>query len=760
GEGRGEGAFALIASEKRPHPDPLPGYREREAEAARQKDQLHPADGIVWEFPARGGAKSFALTCGDPAAFAPAEGLSRMCDIRRKFSDVPLEKVRHWVTKWDLQKHPRPITYPAGTAENYQQKLKAWPQLEKRLHETAPKAAETWYLAGALLLFYLGTAPPNPACRAKLFKYIDDQLDAALAHILTNGYIRFIIFDGRSLKVILEAIDVPRWKGEIDQPKLREWSRKAAFLAYAFHDQDFWPYDAFFHARTDQRGHGEEFWSNQGDIICPPNFTTEYWTSFLLAGLTFPEHPAANCWIEKGEEMFARNLDTQFYESGGYSESANYHDHEMQMLTQVAVALLAQGRQDFFEHPRFKKNFGFFIDMITPPVKLTAAARPLATDIYNLSPASGDSAVLLTNWGNSGHDCSGHVLPQPLAVAAGIYADRDPAYARRLMTAWRNSTQKFATSYTGFNLLALGRPDLPETDLHLDSALVEGLGAVMRANVGTPREIFGWIKNGPATHHNCRDDGGLVLYAHGAPVIGDLGYHCQHQGRQEGSFETWKHACVSFDGKTTSMLRDVEFTLPPELWRSTPQADLLVTYAPVDRLLHAGDPFLNPRIVTRIEHRRFTLFMKPDYFVIYDHIPQTTVTSTYWLPALADSIDISAGRAHFHGQFGVDLHLLVLLPAAAKIESGEYSVMRHVRIDQPGAGDYLTVISALPKGEKPPTAKWDASSRMLTVQTGQSEDKIFLSPDYITAPGAPTPIRVAIQRAGQWLSLDSKERNG
>src|SRR5690606_6450524 len=115
--------------------------------------------------------------------------------------------------------------------------------------------------------------------------------------------------------------------------------------------------------------------------------------------------------------------------------------------------------------------------------------------------------------------------------AAGIYADRDPDYARHLMTCWRRSTRKTMTPYAGFNLLALGRPDLEDIELRFSSRQLEGLGVTMRANQGRPDEILGFVKSGPATHHNCNDDGGLVLYAHGVPVIGDFGYHCRHNAQ-------------------------------------------------------------------------------------------------------------------------------------------------------------------------------------------------------------------------------------
>ena len=271
----------------------------------------------------------------------------------------------------------------------------------------------------------------------------------------------------------------------------------------------------------------------------------------------------------------------------------------------------------------------------------------------------------------------------------------------------------------------MGRPDLKDLDLNLGSKLVEGLGAVMRAG-----DTFAWIKCGTASHHNCRDEGGLVLYAHGAPVIGDFGYHTVHEGRTEGATDTWKHACVTFGEKRTLGYLGSEVRRPPELWRSTPEADLLVAFLPTEYLIPEHGMYLDVERIPRIEHRRFILFVKPFYFVIYDHIPRTTLPSSWWAHALADSVKLSPQGARFQGRFGMDLDVQVLLPSSARISEGVYSVQRHVRIDQPSVGDYLTVLTAPPTGIEPPLATWHPSNHCLTVEGEWGTDHVFLSGEY------------------------------
>ena len=216
---------------------------------------------------------------------------------------------------------------------------------------------------------------------------MSELLDEAIGHVFTNGYLRLIIFTGRQLKVILEIIDVLRWRDELDDATARSFARRAAFLSYCFADKDFWPWDSAFRDRDDPRSIGEEYWDDIGGSVCPPNFFTEYYTTFGIAALAYPEHPAASEWVEQAVDLFERNLAFRFYESGAYDESVNYHAHELIMLTHLATALLAAGEHDFFEHPRFKATFGSLLDTLTPPSRLTQAGLGTRHGSMHVEPA-------------------------------------------------------------------------------------------------------------------------------------------------------------------------------------------------------------------------------------------------------------------------------------------------------------------------------------------------------------------------------------
>jgi hypothetical protein len=523
------------------------------------------------------------------------------------------------------------------------------------------------------------------------------------------------------------------------------------FISYSFADQNFWPYNTLFRETADPLSMGQEYINDIGQSLGPPNFTTEYYTSFGLAGLAFPNHPAAAEWVKLSEELFERQLNFHFYESGAYIESLNYHHHALGMIEQVAIALLAAGKTNFFNHPVFKANYGFFQNMLTPPVVWHPVNDEPASGAGVLHPMlPGQKSALIHSWGNSGHDCCGYPIPSFLAVGAGIYADSDPAYASSLMGAWNSGPSYFCTYYTGLNLVAMGRPDTVNTPLNLTSDIIEGLGAAFRAEQGTESEIFAWVKCSTATHHNCRDEGGIVLYAHGAPLLGDFGYHLHTaEGKQEGGYETWKHTCVTFGGKTTSAYTGVEKATSPELWRSTPAVDLLVAHLPVDYIIPEGNSYLDTVHIPRIDHRRWILFCKPNYFLIYDHIPASTLPSTWWLHALADNIDVSVpGKAFIKGQFGVNLDVRMIVPDKAQFKTGEYGCQRHLQFEIPaGTGEFISVLTTLGKGMTGPTEVRKIGDSEILISGSWGEDRITLAP----ALGIPAPLPVTIIRNGQQI---------
>ncbi len=708
----------------------------------RIRAMQHDDGGVYWLLTANGGTRQYALACGSSTDYAPESGMTKFCAIHRKISDLPLEKVRHWQTRWMPAPRTAPLLYPVGTADCWREKLDAWPELDAAYKGMAQQMLDGKHvLSGGMLPAYLASG-----CNTKileiLIKRIESDLDSGVSHAVDNGYLRLIIFDGRMIKVDLETMDFLLWRGEIDTDRAQKIIQKMLFLSYCFADENFWPYQSLFREAGDPLGIGQDYIDDIGQSIDPPNFTTEYFTSFGMVGLTFPGHPAAEEWITKSEVQFERQLNFHFYESGGYIESLNYHNHTLGMIEQLAIALRASGRANFFNHPIYKANYGFFQKMLTPPVVWQPVHDEPASGAGVLHPMpAGQPSSLIHIWGNSGHDCCGYAIPSFLAVGAGVYADSDPDYARSLMTAWRSGPAYFCTHYFGLNLLAMGRPDLPDAALNPASEVLEGLGATFRADYGTGKEIFAWVKCGTATHHNCRDEGGIVLYAHGAQLLGDFGYHhTTSDGKTAGGYNTWKHTCVTFDGNSTSAYTGVEKATPPELWRSTPAADLLACRLPVEYIIPDANAYLDTVHIPRIDHRRWILFIKPDYFVIYDHIPASTVDATWWLHAMTDNIETAPGMALIKGRTGVNLDVRMLTPENATLQTGEYGGMQHLKLTIPaGVGTFASILTPLAKGMTPPSSA-KISNNEIQITGSWGEDRIILG-KILNIP-APMPVKI------------------
>jgi hypothetical protein len=116
------------------------------------------------------------LICGDAARYVPSAGLSQFCHLRRKYSDIPPDKLRHWITDWPLPERKRPPLSPSGTVENWRDKLGAWPELQAAYRDRELQTRP------AMLVQYLVAG--DPARRDQLLKETSDLLDTLVGEVL------------------------------------------------------------------------------------------------------------------------------------------------------------------------------------------------------------------------------------------------------------------------------------------------------------------------------------------------------------------------------------------------------------------------------------------------------------------------------------------------------------------------------------------------------------------------------------------------
>ena len=219
------------------------------------------------------------------------------------------------------------------------------------------------------------------------------------------------------------------------------------------------------------------------------NFYTDVFNVPGTAAQVFRNHPEAERWRLKFGEMWSRQLDYHVYpESGLWEESHTYYQHVLHTVLPTHLRRKADGVDDGFADPRFRKVIGSALAQVTPRDAWFGDRRHLA--------AIGDHAVGLGAY----------------ASLYGHYAEavhpHDPALAGNLAWLCREmgGTQE--------NLVT---PIAPEWR----SAYVQGLGFMLRSADSSGQETLLALRCGSAWAHHHNDDGSIQFFARGRSLIVD-----------------------------------------------------------------------------------------------------------------------------------------------------------------------------------------------------------------------------------------------
>lgn len=698
---------------------------------------------VTLRAPLRGGAKQWALMFSpveknlvkeSPPPMPPRTHLGH---THKKWSELPLQKVLEWHLEW---KPPSPRGRLRLFGQDRLAKCRAfwsrYPEIVRVFLEHARPALEAdegklrSHEGNALVSHFLLAGDSQNLRRAKIGMI--QSLRASFSAARDYGYHRLIIFDGRAMKMDLQTFDLLDALGQISDAERQEVCRMTAFLAHCFRDRDYFPFELNMLERADEQSWSPDLWNEIGDCLCPPNFMTEFITSFGLAGCLFPDHPGAALWREDAVRLYTKQLERHYYDGGAYIESINYHNHNQTMTVQMALALQENGVSDFFTHPRFRDQFGYWVAIMTPPVIRNEAG--MAMHGPTNSPDAGASRLrMIPSNGNTGHDCSDFPVPAELAMAAAVYQKSDPEYSQRLMRAWREGGRLCLNHLNITSFLLVADPGLPEANaLPQESQVIHGLGATLRGDHGHPDEVYLLVKCGWATHHNCKDEGGFCIWAYGAPVSSDQGYHYDElDGKRYGASMTRLHNSVTFDRKTTALLGQ-ETAFPPERFVSTDLADLLVAYLPIESLMETPErSYLELVPCQHIEYRRFLLFVKPHYLVVYDNVAQNVYTTQWYLHCQSKSVAIDGPSIRFEGNWGIDLQAQLFLPAEPSIRPGQFGVQRHVVVEQAGPRDFFAWVAPVKPGMTFEVRQADHPN-VLHITGPSYEDTVILAPSALS----------------------------
>ncbi len=393
--------------------------------------------------------------------------------------------------------------------------------------------------------------------------------------------------------------------------------RQFAFLAHCMADPDYWPPVSAGFSKGNRNFHSDHF-SALGTLAC------------LLKG-----HPDAEAWASYVEAELDKELDYAVYPGGAWIEAPNYQAYSMNYLIFLFTALKNSGHRDFSADPRFLSAMDFLASIQTPP--------DIRCGIH-LLPTVGDTAA--NYWTQS--------FQNVFAWAANLARD-NPEFSSRMMRAWNRAGQPVINAGGELNStfktialidrsLAAAPDELPESRHYPE------FGACMRSETG-----YLLLKAGKASMHYDHDEGSIIWYEKGVPILADIG--SQYFPPVDAAF---LHNRISVGGKTDECrgcLRS--FT-------STPEADFASVEVHIDRvqewpLWPNRDPDWNfrrqppPEQIPPHRWMRDLVWHKPTgALLIRDRVTGNLPFDQNFL-FYANASENRNGFTDFSGQFGVDI---------------------------------------------------------------------------------------------------------
>ena len=413
------------------------------------------------------------------------------------------------------------------------------------------------------------------------------------------------------------------------------------------------------------------YWSPENANAANPNMSTFCYDALGLIGLLLADHPESGNWVGKCTTQIDREMEHWITAGGAWIENTHYvlaswHQHSMLM-----TALKHNGLRDYYRHPMVRKFFEYYFDMQTPP-----------------DPDVGGQRVCVQ---------VGNAYPYLTIYEFGVWArgmrDVDPEFASNLMWMWHqhgygNAAQRAGKRYWrgGAGLdhwfgQVSGLP--PYWEMLFFDPGVEPIapatrrggsypefGCVLQSHFGSDRETKLYLREGQTYSHYDMDQGSIILYGKGAPLVLDHGY---------GEFHPWLHNRISVNhmwddslGHITSFFAGMhgglaggEVTIDTltvreypgvKQWPTKPEPiDGRATATPWSRrVLFLGD----------------TDPLGPNYFVMRDTVRGELPTEwTLWAYGTVD--DFAARPLRVTGKHGVDLLLYLLDEDIGEVRSAD-----------------------------------------------------------------------------------------
>lgn len=407
-----------------------------------------------------------------------------------------------------------------------------------------------------------------------------------------------------------------------------------AFLAQCTASPDYWPDKATGFKKGNHNFHSDRF-STLGTLAC------------LLTG-----YHDSKKWISYVQKEIENELDTAVLPGGVWIEAPNYQAYSMNYLILLFTVLKNCGYRDNFKNSKFVETMDFlaFIQTI----------KDIRCGI-KMMPTLGDTAA---NYWSQG-------FMNIFAWAANMAKDNKD-FSKRMMRSWIGAGKPVFNAggelNSTFKTAALIDPDLKaaENSGH-ESRYYPGFGAVIKSDDG-----YLSVKCGEACMHYDHDEGSMIWYAKGVPVLADIG--SQYFPSCDASF---LHNRISIDHKTDESRGKVLY------FASTPKADCIIMKVTISRLQEwpkwpIRDPFWNfryqpsPADIPMHTWIRTVIYLKDEgALALRDEVKGGLPYDQNYL-IYSDSYSDHHDHLEFKGQFGVDIALWNFGSISRNVSDWEY----------------------------------------------------------------------------------------
>ena len=689
--------------------------------------------GMLLRFPMKAGRRLFGIVFDDADTASPGTPTSRVNERKTALADLALQKVCLWELDGAVEER-RPQLIHTEDLAGFRHRIAGQPACATILDEASKRG-------GMVSVEFALSLWQNDRERMRgVVPHILRYCQQLMQDLGIGGYERLGIFEGRSAKHFAYEFDLLWALDLLDEATCREIRRLFCALAYMYADPDFCRYEDFWPLRDPTSGMAQALKDEVGDCPVPPNFASEFFTTTGVMAELFPAHPCSDAWRQWTIAQTEAFLDTYFTDDGCYLESLNYHVHMFNELLAYLYPLAQHGGVDFFQHPRVRASFAHLARIQMPALDMRryGAEGAYVKDSWDrlvmlLADGEASRRSMLPANGNSGGEGFEQWHGGEFSVGAAVYQHSDPEFSAELLAAWeRIGRPVLDVVHPVLTLLTL-HPEFPASTLQdHQSNWRRSLGVVSRATQADDMPLYCLFRAGNATHHMDYDQGNVHLAAGDQVLLGEYGYHAHDsQGNKLVCHETWLHNTVVYAGDKhlSSGYTGLERAPEPALVQLNEVYDWAVhrivntNYRDVRRFWYT---VMLPTPTT--VHVRHYLFVKPDYFLLWDVFEQAHAPALLYLHP-REPLQREADGRYRAGAVGVP-HLVVqfLAPETPKVVEDEQvgALWSFGVLLQPG--EPCMTLLAPQRHERNIRAEFDADARVVRVRGDRINDCITLPP--------------------------------